>query len=255
MTCSMLILLWVRDEYSVDAFHANGDRLYSVYGRYITNGKVSAGYSTPGLLADELKKNIPETEDACAFSWTVSNTFSAGDKILKEDANHAGPGFFTMFSYPLLEGNPQNALSTPVSMAISRKMAIDFFGSPAAAIGKTLRYENQKDFTVSAVFEDLPHNVSERFDCLINWSAFIQENEWLKQWGNNGPSTYVLLRPGSNPAHVQKMITHFLDAYLKQGPSYREELHLQRFSEQYLYSSFVDGYPSGGGLNMFNCLA
>ncbi|WP_431211569.1 ABC transporter permease [Puia sp. P3] len=57
-----------------------------------------------------------------------------------------------MFSHPLLEGSAKQALNTPNSLAISRTMADQFFGSPAAAIGKTIRYENRKDFRVSAVF-------------------------------------------------------------------------------------------------------
>jgi putative ABC transport system permease protein len=56
MTCSLLILLWIRDEKSVDGFHANGDRLYSIYERQYYDGKIEAGYYTPGILADELKK-------------------------------------------------------------------------------------------------------------------------------------------------------------------------------------------------------
>jgi hypothetical protein len=60
MTCSLLILLWVKDEYSVDAFHKNGAQLYAVYERQFTDGKVDAGYDTPGLLGVEFKKKIPE---------------------------------------------------------------------------------------------------------------------------------------------------------------------------------------------------
>ena len=54
------------------------------------------------------------------------------------------------------------------SMAISDKMAKQFFGSASSAIGKSIRYKNRKDFTVSAVFADLPQNVSRKFDFLIN---------------------------------------------------------------------------------------
>src|SRR5215475_4219347 len=64
MTCSLLILLWIRDEKSVDGFHANGDRLYSVYERQYYDGKIEAGYYTPGVLSDELKKVLPEVEMA-----------------------------------------------------------------------------------------------------------------------------------------------------------------------------------------------
>src|SRR5689334_11518129 len=64
LACSLLILLWVRDELHVDAFHANGARLYKVYEREYYSTHVDGNYDMPGLLADELKKKIPEVEDA-----------------------------------------------------------------------------------------------------------------------------------------------------------------------------------------------
>jgi hypothetical protein len=48
ITCSLLILLWVQDEYSVDAFHKNDAQLYAVYERQFNDDKVDAGYYTPG---------------------------------------------------------------------------------------------------------------------------------------------------------------------------------------------------------------
>ncbi len=246
MTCGLLILLWVQDEKSVDAFHANGDRLYTVYFRSISAGRVSAGTSSPGLLAEELKKQLPQVEAACEVNFTQKNTFSTGKQILKEDANFAGADFFPMFSYPLLEGDAEHALVGPQSMAISRKMAVDFFGSPAAAIGKTIRYENQKDFQVTAVFENMPRNVSTRFDCLINYEEFMKENDWLRQWGNGGPSTYIELRPGTNTAAFEAQLTHFIDRYFKPNPNYRREMGIQRYSDQYLHGDYSNGYPSGG---------
>jgi len=118
-----------------------------------------------------------------------------------------------MFSYPLLEGNVQNALNTPSSLAISRKMADDFFGSPANALGKTLRLDNRKDFTVSAVFEDLPANSSQHFEYLTNWFEFLQENPWAGLMTNIGPGTYVQLRAGADPALVNQKIARFFDRY------------------------------------------
>src|ERR1700728_397007 len=69
MACSLLILLWVQDERSMDAFHTNGSRLYTVYEWAFDDGVVTAGYGTRGPLADELKKKIPEVEMATAFAW------------------------------------------------------------------------------------------------------------------------------------------------------------------------------------------
>jgi putative ABC transport system permease protein len=247
MTCSLLILLWIRDEKSIDNFHAHGDRLYTVYERQYYDGKAEAGYYTPGLLPAEMKKILPEVALATGFTYEGKNTFQVGDKIIKEDGSSASPDFFKMFSYPLLQGNPATALSTPVSIAVSRKMAADFFGSPRAAIGQTIRYQNKKDFTITAVFDDLPDNASDKFDYLTNWDAFLDENSWAKEWGNNGPHTLLMLRADANPALVTRKITHFLDNYNKeQSKGFRIELGMQLFGEGYLHSNFKNGQIEGG---------
>ena len=48
LTCSLLIFLWIKDEYSVDAFHKNGKELYQVYERWAYDGKIDASYPTQG---------------------------------------------------------------------------------------------------------------------------------------------------------------------------------------------------------------
>ena len=247
MTCSLLILLWIRDEKSIDNFHAKGDRIYRVYERQYYDGKIEAGYYTPGILADQMKKDLPELEMSTGFTWQEKRTFQAGDKILKEPGRYAGAGYFRIFTYPLLVGDPATALATPVSMAVSRKMANDLFGSPQAAIGKSVRFENRKQFTVTAVFENVPDNTADKFDFLINWAAFLEDNTWAKEWGNNGPQVFLLLRKDADPALFTRKITHYLDAYNKdQSKSFRIELGMQRYGDVYLHSNFKDGRIEGG---------
>jgi len=247
MACSILILLWVQDELSVNAFHANGSSLYQVIERQYYDGKVVGQYSVPGVLANEMKKVIPEIKYATNYGFNNDNTFRVGNKILKLNGNSADSDFFKMFSYPLLEGTAKNALNSPLGIAISRKMAGDFFGGPHSAIGKIIRYNNKTNFTITAVFEDLPENSSLKFEYLINWDSFLKDNGWAKQWGNNGPGAYIMLRADANPALVDKKISRFLDKYNKeQNKAFREELGLQKFSDAYLYSHFTNGKPDGG---------
>jgi len=247
MACSILILLWVQNELSIDSFHTNGSRLYAVYERQYYDNKIQGQYATPGVLAAQMKKDIPEVEYATNFGFNNDATFQVGNKILKLNGSAADSDYFKMFSYPLLQGTPQTALNTPVSIAISRKMAENFFGSPQAAIGKTIRYQNNKNFTITAVFEDQPKNTSIKFDYLINWANFLKENAWAKEWGNNGPSAFVMLRANANATLVDKKITRFLDTYNKeQSKAFREELGLQKFGDIYLHSDFTNGKPDGG---------
>jgi putative ABC transport system permease protein len=250
MACSILILLWVQNELGIDSFHVNGDRLYQVYERQYYDNKVEGVYYTQALLANEMKKVIPEITYATNFALNSNdyNTFKVGNKILKLEGSAADSDFFKMFSYRLLEGNPKTALNTPVSIAISRKMAEGFFGSPQAAIGRPILYGNKKEFTITAVFENLPENTSQKFDYLVNWDNFLMENPWAKEWGNSSPSTYVMLRADANPVLVEKKITHFLDTYNKQQKTnaFIEELGLQKFGDVYLHSTFKNGKIDGG---------
>jgi ABC-type lipoprotein release transport system permease subunit len=248
LTCSLLILLWVQDEYNVDAFHRNGAQLYAVYERQITDGKVDAGYYTPGPLGGELKKEIPEVVYVSSSrQGNDISTFEVGDKILKMQGNFAGEDFFKMFSYPLLLGNAQTALTSPSAIVISRKMANDLFGSPEQAMGKPIRYENEKNYTVNGVFENLRANTSDKFDYLISWESFLEDHDWAKQWDANSPRTYIMLRADADPVSVAKKIKDFLKSYNKNlGPQLQIELYMQRFDEMYLHSDFKNGYANGG---------
>jgi putative ABC transport system permease protein len=247
MTCSLLILLWVSDERSVDGFHVNGKQLYQIYERWYFDGKVTADYPTQGLLAGELKRVIPDIQYASSLEWNSTNTFEARNKISKQSGCFAGADFFTMFSYPLLQGTPQTALNTLEGVAISHKMANLFFGSPAAAIGQTLKYENSQNFRVSAVFENLPANSSMQFDFLRSWKAFEKENDdWIHNWGNSDAPTYIQLRKDADTAKVRAEIKDFIYRYKEKSPSLRIEVDMTPFPDKYLHSAFKNGFIDGG---------
>ncbi|SHN20690.1 ABC transporter permease [Mucilaginibacter sp. OK098] len=248
LACSLLILLWIQNEQDVDAFHKNGSRLYQVYERQYYDNKVNTQYYTPGVLAAEMKRQIPEITYATNAVFYEQHTFKVGDKVFKIEGGSADVDFFKMFSFPLIQGNTQTALSNPSGIAISQKMAVDFFGSPRQAMGKTVRSDNQKDFVVTSVFENVGANSSIKFDYLINWFSFLQDNPWAKKWGNNTPYTYVQLQADANPSLVDKKITHFLenlDKGEKKG-TFTQELGLQLFDEVYLHGNFTNGKVDGG---------
>jgi len=244
---SLLIFLWVNDEISVDKFHAHGDRLFLMYENESIDGKTFSGYWTPGLLAQELKKKIPDVQYATDMYSHEGTNFEAGDKRLKEDGMDADSDFFKMFSYPLLQGDPATALNTPATIAISDKMASSFFGSPHDAMGKTIRWENSRNFTVTAVFAKPPAKSSAQFDYVINWSAELDANPWLKEWDNNSPNTAILLRADADPKKVSAKLDHFLDQYNHSFTStFRLDLGMQPYGDTWLHAEFTNGKPSGG---------
>ncbi|MFT4152959.1 ABC transporter permease [Parafilimonas sp.] len=271
LACSLTIMLWVNDEKNVDAFHTNGRYLYQVYERNYFDGRVDAGYSTQGLLAEELKRTVPAIQYASGLESAAppgsGNTFEVparlshsgeGEKIAKMNGMFAGEDFFKMFSYPLLKGNTITALKEPNTIAISKHMAEFFFGNASNAINKIIRFDNKEDLEVTAVFDDVPSNSSLQFDFLRTWTDFVQQNTWVHNWGNTDPQTFIQLRPGADAAKVQEKIKDFIYNYREKDKSFIMQLALQPFAEKYLHSNFKNGYLDGGRIeyvNLFSIIA
>src|SRR5690606_34005475 len=125
-------------------------------------------------------------------------------------------------------------------------MAEAFFGRVDNAFGKTIRFENSTDLQVTAIFKNLPNNVSTKFDWVFNWQGFLVQNDWAKEWGNNGPNTLVMLRKDADPQQVEQKIKKFLADYVEISKSFSVELNLQRFGDYYLNNIFKDGKIAGG---------
>ncbi|HEY1869589.1 MAG TPA: ABC transporter permease [Chitinophagaceae bacterium] len=250
MAASLVIFLWVHDELSINAFHKNSANMYAVYEREFSDGKVNGGLFTQGLLSGELKKKIPEIKWASGFDPLPGNmlAFSPTNKMITLNGAAADTDFFKIFDYKLLEGDQDRILRNPDEIVISRSTAENFFGSTAAAMNKTLRYNDNRDFRVAAVFENVPAKSSDQFDFIVNWPFHLKDVGWLTQWIYRTPRTYLTLQTGTDPAKVEAKIKNFLSSYIEEKKSggYRLELGLQRFDEMYLYSNFENGKPSGG---------
>jgi putative ABC transport system permease protein len=229
-----------------------GPGVYTVYENLISDGKPDPGYWTPGLLASALKRSVPDIQYASGF-WNRQDeqaVFEAGGKnIPYEGTCFADSDFFKIFPYPLLEGTAATALAGVDDMVISRQMAVNFFGSAQAAYGKTLRYNNNRDFRIAAVFDDLPAHNSQHFDYLLNWHVLLTSVTWLYDWIYRSPNTFIRLQPRADPARVEAKISQFLTPYLKDskvGAGYQTILGLQRYEDTWLRSDFREGRPATG---------
>jgi putative ABC transport system permease protein len=248
LTCSLLIYLWVKDETGMDNYHPNAPFIYNVYERVFSDGKLETARWTPGRLARELKRKVQEIRYATGFNGPGQSLFEANNRVIKMTGNCADSDFFKMFNYPLIEGTTNSALNGPDDIAISRRMADAFFGTPQSAYGHLIKYDNYKYFKIAAVFENLPENSSQKFDYICNWDFLLDTVSWLKEWIYRGPITYIQLQPHANPVQVEAKVKNFLGDYLNgtDGAGFHLELGMQRFNEMYLNGNFKDGRPNGG---------
>ncbi|MGA0557897.1 ABC transporter permease [Larkinella sp. VNQ87] len=255
MAASLLIFLWIRDELSIGTQYKNGAHLYRIMEREYTDGKVVADDDTPGLLADELKKQFPEVVHAAGFSWQEGHVLSVGTKVMRHTGGFAGADWFSIYSIPLLAGAPATALDAPNSLAISRKLAGLYFGSPQKALGQPIRFDNQTDYQVTAVFENLPATSPDHYDFLLSWPAFLAREPWLKEWTNGGPATRIQLRPDADVAQVDAKLKWFLKGRNTDfGPTFYINLFLHAEKDAYLYSNFKEGYLDGGRIEYVQLL-
>ncbi len=257
MTCCLFIYLWVRDEKSVDNFHANGKNLYAVFQTSIANGKADGSYSiskevkdgvTVDFSLEDIGKVVPEVKHFAYYitgyklPWGHPETFQVGEKIIKMEGSRAGKDFFKMFSYPIIQGNAETALANMNGISISRKMAEIFFGSPANAMGKSMRFENRLNFIVSAVFENLPKESSLHFDFLLNMDA----QKKLLDLASPNLLAYVELADRADPKLVEAKINTYLKPRIDKERTTKTIMGLQLFGDQYLHNIFVNGKPKAG---------
>ncbi len=248
LTCAFFIYLWVQDEFTINKFHEKDDRLFRVMEFQNYSNETFATNSTPGILAENLKIDFPDIQYAATTTWIGRSLLSYDNIHFKERGYHVGEDFFNIFSYPLLTGSPDQVLKDKTSICISRNVAKKFFGSVENAVGKTLRYEDDRDFIVSGVFENINPKSTYKFDYVLPFEDFKDDNEWVTRWGNNGPHTFVILQEGSDPAEVTKKIAGYVKSKNEEEES-TVELFLKKYSEQYLYGKYTNGVPDGGRID------
>lgn len=243
LACTVMIYLWVVDEVSKNKFHQKIDRIYQVMEHQQYAEEIMTTFSTPGVLAEALKSEIPEIEYAATTTWINSFTLSIEDHNVKADGYHVGEDYFNIFSYTLLQGTADQVLEDKYSMVISKSLAIKLFGTDQDVVGKSVELQHSKIFKVTGVFENITTASSNQFDFVLNFEEYKDENDWVLSWGNNGPSTFVTLHEGSDAESVNLKIKDFIK---EREEDSHVSLFLSPFSERYLYGRYENGKQVGG---------
>ena len=242
MICSLLITLWLKDELLMDKFHANDKRLYRVMENQHYSGSISTFPSTPGILAENIVKDIPEIKMASQFLWEEQPLFTVGDTYDKEKGRYAQKDFLKMFSFKLAKGDPATALARPDAVVLTKKLAEKYF-KKEDAMGKIIKIDNKDNVIVTGILEDIPEASSIKFDFLMNYERWLKQNDWAKEWGNNGPRCYVVLSENTSFEQANAKVKNYLRTKNKDS---NVDLFLQNFGESYLYSNWEAGKQNGG---------
>ncbi|MVM34011.1 FtsX-like permease family protein [Spirosoma sp. HMF4905] len=253
LICSLFIMVWVADETSYDRFHQDSGQLYQVWRNFTTDGKIDTWTSLPERVAEALQTGYPEVEDVAASMLDQQFIVTSGNTNFREKGGYASPGFFRIFSFPFLQGNPQTALQSPGNVVISASTAARLFGADWRAgrplIGKTITVDHNRQCTITGVVRDVPQNSTLQFDVVLPIAAWIQQDEdRYRSWGYMSCAIYAKLqKDASLPAFNAKVA----DIMAKAGWE-GTQLFLQRFGDIYLHGTYKNGQLAGGRIDYVN---
>ncbi|HXB92460.1 MAG TPA: ABC transporter permease, partial [Puia sp.] len=242
----ILIGLFITDELSYDGFHTNADRIARVTMDY-ARGTSASQYAVTGTKAGpQFKRAFPEVRDFTRTMLWSASISSGGEHFTEKSYLYADSSFFSVFSFPLLKGDP-NCLNSKENIVLTASAAQKYFGS-TDIIGKTLLVNDSKTYRVGAVAKDPPRNSQIQFDMVVSFLNL--EASQTEDWWTANYVTYLLLQDSHSFDRLQGKITDFM-----QRPEVRKEArvdgsdylryHLEPLKRVHLYSSLAGFEPNG----------
>ena len=203
---ALLAGLFIRQELAFDRFHEQPESVYRVWGEERTpQGEHRVNTITSWALGPTMAETLP---DVAAFTriQTADGALRGGGDAFAQNLAIVDPGFFDVFSFPLVRGNRAAALGRPDAVVLTEQVARQLFGD-ADPIGQalTLRLRDEEsEATVTGVIR-VPEASSLRFDALVPVAALASRvsAQQFENWFAITVETWVRLRPGAAPAAIE----------------------------------------------------
>ncbi len=250
MMACILISQYVLHEVSFDNFHKNKESIYRIQQDRYDKGVLSTRWAAGAAgIGPAMKEDLPEVEAEVRMR-EAGGIYAYQDIFFKEDNVYfASADFFTMFSFPLIEGIDTAVLKRPFTMVLSESFARKYFGNENP-IGKTMRLNGSLDFEVTGVFRDIPPNTHFNFEALTSFSSLFQlYNNDLTTWNWDGFMTYLKLQENTDVEAFRKKFPDFIEK--RNGENMRSlgagiVLNLQQITDIHLDSDFMLEFKANG---------
>jgi putative ABC transport system permease protein len=244
MACSILILLWVQDEFSYDKFHEDSERMFRITASLSDLDIRAAVTSAP--MSPAIKSEVPQIEGSIRTTGNSTELFQVGEQMFEERrVLFADSNFLQFFTFPLISGDPATALQKPESILITEATAKKYFGEENA-LGKTIRRNHQSDFTVTGILANVPENSHLKFDFVIPIAVIGRDNF---EWDNFNYYTYVKVHESSlAPIELKNLEQRILNIYKAHESRLKVGFELQPITRIHLYSKFIADVPGHGNV-------
>ena len=249
MACCILMVLYIHSELSFDTFHEHADRIYALGVQSEREGYEFKGTASNATAAEVLQNEFPEVAQAVRYGFKSGTAFSYEDKrfdlgrILYADEN-----VFKVFTWPMIKGDPDKALSAPYTIVITEEIAQQCFGE-TDPIGKMLKFSEEETFVVTGIVKDVPDNSWINFDALCSFKTLYTQESMrplLTDWLSHNYYTYLLLNEGVLPGDLEKKLPALLERFAGNQMRERgatESLFLHPFRQLYLNPPWTSRGP------------
>ena len=255
LTSFLLIALYIFDELTFDRFHANADNIYRIVeNKTYAEGKTTKTTGAGFLVSERAKAQLPEIKDAVRFAAFGRTNVASGDNktnVFYEDYIVGNPGFLKVFSFPLLSGNRNTALSEPNTVIITEASAKKYFGT-ANVVGRLLFIDTDSvPFKVTAVLKNFPANSSISFNLMVSEASILQEADTkafvANDWTSGAFATYFLLNNNTNTTSLNTKLDDLITANHKNETNIKTHIQLQALKDVHFYSGDIEGYSGNRG--------
>ncbi len=209
----MVIALFVVNELSFDKHFNNADRLYRISNESVFGGKHSHTAYLPAPLVRALPEEFPEVEAAVHFRQQGSYLVKREEDNLRENrVIWTSKDFFKVFDLDLVEGEKEGILDEPNTMAISQSIAEKYFPNESA-VGEMLTLDNNLEFRITGVYEDIPENSHFHFEFLLSAQNWPQAEDDM--WLSNNFQTYLKTTENADPEALKLKFDPMLKKYME----------------------------------------
>ena len=246
----ILIMLYARQEYSVDKIIDKADRIYTVCTYKGEDEHADATEGSHWFTQRTIKKTFPQVEMTCGVAYSPCEV-GVSDKVLQAEVAFADSTFFRMFSIPVLQGNAAHALDEMSSAVVSEEFARKAWGNDNP-IGKRIHMDGMDDLMVhvTAVYKGMQGTSFGQADIIMRFEYVRYKNDYLtaSHMGNaTGALVFVLAQPGydlcTRQADFDKMYKDMGFWYYSMDGS-TTHTRLLRLSDRYFSDTLTSGSDS-----------
>ncbi len=247
-TAFILISQYVQFEKSYDQFHDNSEDIYRVVvHRQHENGEIHKSSMSYAPLKMELESGFPEVVSVARDEPDQGVVTTPENQSYRILYNWVDQELLSVFSIPLIYGNPNTCLISPWSAVLSETTAKMMYGN-INPVGKTFTLSGSHIFTVTGVFEDIPENSHLKYKALFSWATIVKNGWWANNWNMLYVHTYLKLNTG-NISDFQEKLNGLLAKNKPKNNHGKEtdKMVLQKIIDIHLKSDLDDGENAKGG--------